>query len=80
MTSTLIHIAALVAGLAIEAACFVTFPGQGMKGLAKGVGRHRRDHRSELLLVFREDVTLTFEQPSEILYHASQRNGQPPRV
>jgi hypothetical protein len=38
MTSTLIHIAAGVAGLAIVAACFVTFPGQGMKGLAKGVG------------------------------------------
>src|ERR1035437_9926420 len=28
--------------------------------------RHRRDHRSEVLLVFLEDATLTFEQPSEI--------------
>jgi hypothetical protein len=38
MTMTLTHIAAVVAGLAIVAACFVTFPREGMKGLAKGVG------------------------------------------
>ena len=37
MSSTVIHIAAVMAGLALVATGFVVFPRSGMKGLAKGL-------------------------------------------
>ena len=37
MPSTVIHIAAVMAGLALVASGFAVFPGAGMKGLAKGL-------------------------------------------
>jgi hypothetical protein len=38
MTSVASQIAAAVAGLALLATCFVIFPRDGVKGVAKGIG------------------------------------------